>query len=601
MRHLAAVVVLVGVLPAACGSAGQANLDSSGVGTTGSDIIGGTLDATDRSVLEIFYDTSYPVSACNGSSTCLQSCLDATTGKACTSGATCSCGTGASCTGELIGPHTVVTAGHCTDLSAGGEVGGPGSPALTVCSSLSDVMAVAGHTPTSNGCNLAIFVLFNNACMTNDIMGTCESRLLSAGNFVIADSTTNPGYDGSDLPPYSATNNDDDIGLLHLASSTLQNGQVEPGILTFNRSDLGAACFDLGSLRFVGYGVTDPSQGANAISGVKYEVTDDVRVKDAWHNEEDGAQTSVLSTCGPGSSDGPTCSGDSGGPSFNSAGVIIGVTSLGDPNCSIYAQDTRIDAYADWIDAKMAAWGDPKNGASGASDAGGANSQCAADCGVTTAKDADGGAAADGSVRTVQGGDSGAADGADTQRGSPDADDAHDSGGSVGRNGGGGCTVGAARSGSTGRGTMLIPLMFAAAFLFRRRRVVSPLSRHPRARLTRVDAHLFESGQDEIPTRGANDAGHRPFLDRPVSSGDRRQTTRLVGHPGVGDVLQQSRQRFRNGRPPRASHDVRAEERPAEARVMDLVLDGCRARRRARGRSGFRPGSAAGTRSRPPR
>ncbi len=464
MRHLAAVAVLVGVLSVACGSAGPTRFDSSGVGTTRSDIIGGTLDATDRSVLEIFYDTSYPVSACSGNSTCLESCIDATTGQACAGGATCSCGTGASCTGELIGPHTIVTAGHCTDLSAGGEIGGPGSPALTVCSSLSDVMAVAGQTPTSNGCNLAIFVLFNNACTTNDIMGTCESRLLGAGNFVIADSTTNPGYDGSALPPYTATHNDDDIGLLHLASSTLQNGQAEPGILTFNRTALGASCFDLGSLRFVGYGVTDPSQGMNAVSGVKYEVTADVRVKDAWHNEEDGAQTSPLSTCGPGSSDGPTCSGDSGGPSFNSAGVIIGITSLGDPDCSIYAQDTRIDAYADWIDGKMAAWGDPKNGAS---DAGGANGQCAADCGVTTAKDAGSEAAADASVRSAHGADGGAADDADTALGLPDAGDS----GASGRNGGGGCAIGAARSGSKERGTMLIPLMFAVAFLVRRRRV----------------------------------------------------------------------------------------------------------------------------------
>jgi hypothetical protein len=474
-----AALVLPALLPLACSSGATSDLDTSGIGTTRSDIIGGTLDAADKSVLEILYAASYPLSACNGDSTCLQGCLDATTGMPCTSGATCSCGSSATCTGSLIGPHTVVTAGHCTDFSAGGELTGAGRPALTLCSSASDVMAITAGQPTKSGCNLAIFVLFNNACTTNDAADSCETGLIGAGNYVIADSVTNPGYDGAVVPPYTSTNNDDDIGLIHLQSSTLHNGRAEPGILTFNRTGLGASCSDLGNLRFVGYGVTDPTQGASAIAGVKYAVSRDARVKDSWHNEEDGMQTSPLSTCGPGSGQEPTCSGDSGGPSFNSGGVIVGVTSLGDPACIAYGQDTRIDAYASWIDGKMAGWGDPKNGTSAALDAGADGNQCAADCGVMTGPDASRMSATDSAVSTAEGGEGGTAQdagnprsmtGTDDAGGPPSSGDSGGSGGTGGHSGCSGCTVGATGPDGTGRATVLLSSTFAVSFLARRGR-----------------------------------------------------------------------------------------------------------------------------------
>jgi len=466
MRSLA----LLAALAVACGSAGPSDLDNSGVGTTESPIIGGTLDATDSSVLEIFYISTYPLSACNGNASCLKGCFVPSTGQACSSGSSCVCGLGATCTGELIGPHTVVTAGHCTDLTAGGEVAGPGGPALTICSSTSDVMAVASGQPTS-ACNLDVFVLFDNKCTTNDIMSTCEQGLVTAGSYIVADKVINPGYDGSVQPPYTATSNNNDIGLVHLGSSRLENGQAEPGILTFNRAALGAACSDLGSLRFVGYGVTTASAGSSAISGVKYSVTHDVRVKDTWHNEEDGAQADPQATCGPGSGEEPTCSGDSGGPSFDSAGVIVGITSLGDTACMSYGQDTRIDAYADWIDGVMAGWGDPKNGSPATPDAGSADGACGS-CRATTGTDSGGGSLADSSVRTGDGGNGaggGSGDGAaDASSGAADA-----TGSSGGRSGGsGGCAVGAAGSGGTEQGLTMMSVTFAVCFLARRRRPV---------------------------------------------------------------------------------------------------------------------------------
>ena len=132
----------------------------------------------------------------------------------------------------------------------------------------------------------------------------------------------------------------------------------------------GSQCTDLGELKSVGYGITEPSQGSSALSGLKYTVTHDAKVKDAWHIEADGAQADPLQTCGVGSGEEPTCLGDSGGPSFNSAGAIVGVTSFGDQACSTIGVSTRLDAYASWIDSTMAGWGDPTNGTTAPADDG---------------------------------------------------------------------------------------------------------------------------------------------------------------------------------------------------------------------------------------
>ncbi len=353
--------LLAGLCAASC----AAGSPGGPTGEEGAPIIDGTLDAHDPAVLELFYVTTFPVAVCNGNQTCLQSCGTTTNGDACTSGADCVCGSADTCSGELIGPRTVVTAGHCTDLTAGGEISGAGGPALTLCQSVADAQAVVDGEATSDGCNLAAFVLFNNTCTTTDQDESCEAGLVEAGNYILGVDAVNPGYDGNVYPPYTATNNDNDIGLVHLAATTLQNGGAEPPLLTFNRRALGAACTDLGSLRFVGYGITDPSQGSAALSGIKYSVQHDVKVKDTWHDEEDGPTASSLSTCGASTGDEPTCSGDSGGPSFDSEGVIVGITSLGDPSCVSYGEDVRIDAYQDWIDTTMTAWGNPLNGAPG--------------------------------------------------------------------------------------------------------------------------------------------------------------------------------------------------------------------------------------------
>ena len=323
-------------------------------------IVGGTYDPGDPAVIELFDVVTFAPTDCNGDSSCLQQCTNASN-QACSSGAGCICGSGGTCTSELIGPQTLLTAGHCTDLTAGGEIAGQGGPAMTVCTNLTDANNVLGGTPTPN-CNLVVLAIFNNTCPTNDAQGDCEFGLINGvdggpgGNFILVDEMVNPGYDGTVTPP----GNDNDVGLCHLSQSTLENGGAEPPLLTFNRTDEGSACTSLGDLKFVGYGITS---GSGQVAGVKMSVTHADEVLDTYHNFE-GADP--YSSCGSAGSKEPTCSGDSGGPSFNSNGVIMGTVSLGDGNCTSWGQDARADAYASFFDCQMQCWSEPINGGAGA-------------------------------------------------------------------------------------------------------------------------------------------------------------------------------------------------------------------------------------------
>lgn len=200
------------------------------IGTAKSAIISGTLDSDDPAVVELFYIVGLSPSACDGGASCSQSCFDST-GQSCTSGATCLCEVGATCTGELVGPRSVVTAGHCTDLAAGGTLSGPNGPALTLCTSPADVMALSAGTPPSSGCNVAAYAIFNNRCTSTDAMESCERALIQNGDYIIADAFVNPGYDAHTTPfPDSSADTDNDIGLVRLSSSTLENGAAEPNL-----------------------------------------------------------------------------------------------------------------------------------------------------------------------------------------------------------------------------------------------------------------------------------------------------------------------------------------------------------------------------------
>ncbi len=449
MRDFLVFAVLVGV-SVGCGTSPSGGDGPLRIGTAKSAIISGTLDSGDPAVVELFYIVGLSPSACDGGASCSQSCFDST-GQSCTSGATCLCEIGATCTGELVGPRSVVTAGHCTDLAAGGTLSGPEGPALTLCTSPADVMALSAGTAPSSGCNVAAYAIFNNRCTSTDAMESCERALIQNGDYIIADAFVNPGYDAHTTPfPDSSADTDNDIGLVRLSSSTLENGAAEPDLLVFNRADLGAQCNDLGGIRSVGYGITEPSQGASALSGLKYQVSHDTKVRDAWHIEADGAQADTLQVCGAGAGEEPTCMGDSGGPAFDSAGHIVGVTSYGDETCSTIGVSTRTDAYASWIDTTMASWGDPKNGTVVRADSGAAASDSGASPPPPSMHDADASVAADASM-----GDDGSLQEAGTQAATLQASAS------------GGCAV-TRREGS--RSSELAPLLILGAAFVRRRR-----------------------------------------------------------------------------------------------------------------------------------
>jgi hypothetical protein len=455
MRGILAFAPLV-ALSIGCGPDPSLGDGPWGRGTTKSAIIGGTPDSGDPSVIELLYTVGLSPSACNGSSACSQTCVDST-GQPCTSGATCLCGVSGKCTGELVGPHSVVTAGHCTDLTAGGTLSGAGGPALTLCTSQADVMALGSGTAPASGCNVDLFVLFDNMCTSTDTMSSCEKALIQYGDYIFGDQVANPRYDAmASQFPDSSANTDNDIGLVHLASATLANGRAEPGLLVFNRADLGPQCTDLGDLKYVGYGITDPSQGSSALSGRKYSVTHDAKVKDAWHIEADGPQPDPLQTCGVGTPQEPICMGDSGGPSFDGSGHIVGIASLGDTNCATIGVSTRIDAYATWIDTTMAGWGDPKNG-----------TVLPMDSGATTGTDAGAPAAPEASAPEVAADASMAQPPPVTQQeGGMSAAMPQASGGS-----GGGCSIGVVDPEGRATGELALPLILASTFARRRRRV----------------------------------------------------------------------------------------------------------------------------------
>jgi MYXO-CTERM domain-containing protein len=467
MRDILVFAALVG-LSIACGPNPPARGGTPEIGTTTSAIIGGAIDSGDPSVIELLYIVLLPPSACDGGPACLQSCLD-TTGQPCTSGATCLCGVSAKCTGELVGPHSVVTAGHCTDLSPRGALSGGRGPALTLCTSRADVTALASGMAPSSGCNVDVLALFNNRCASTDSMDSCEKALIQYGDYIIADKVVNPGYVANASFADGSAGMDNDIGLVRLASATLVNGGGEPGVIVFNRSDLGPQCTDLGELKFVGYGISDPSQGASALSGLKYTVTHDAKVKDAWHIEADGSQANPAQTCGAGTGEEPICMGDSGGPSFDGAGLIVGIASLGDMDCSILGVSTRIDAYAGWIDTTMAGWGDPKNGTAAPTDSGAADAcrACAGnDTGTQSAPEA---SSPEGNAETST---------EETESGTGAA--------TVQSNGSGGCSVGVAAP--EGRPRAFVPLLIVAMALVRRRAKHPPGARVSAVRGTTIAA-----------------------------------------------------------------------------------------------------------------
>ena len=194
---------------------------------------------------------------------------------------------GALCTGEIISPHVVLTAAHC----AGGE-----DPTVTN----------------------AVWRIY---------LGPDFGKATQADLLAVKEAHYDPQFDINNLP------GGHDVGVLIMQNALPTT--IAP--LTFNRAAMDTG-FDGNMVRFVGYGLDNAAAQTGA--GVKRQTTTTL-----------SGHTPLLLSFTDGAHE--TCNGDSGGPAFMTVGgkeVIVGVTSYGDTQCAQGGFDTRIDAYASWID-----------------------------------------------------------------------------------------------------------------------------------------------------------------------------------------------------------------------------------------------------------
>ncbi|HUU02450.1 MAG TPA: trypsin-like serine protease [Myxococcota bacterium] len=200
---------------------------------------------------------------------------------------------GFACSGTLIAPNVVMSAGHCVVTDSG------------------EVMEPQGAT-----------VYFGN------VVGTMTERKVTQ---VIA----HPGYQ----PIVPVPN---DISLLVLAEDAPGWAVPIPPL----PASLRITSADVGSqVEYVGFGLDE-----NGDLGRKLHVTGDIDVV----CESGGCPASMVpsSFCAQ-MDDGGTCSGDSGGPAFyirDEVEYVAGITSYGDWRCSNYGCSTKVDGHSAFID-----------------------------------------------------------------------------------------------------------------------------------------------------------------------------------------------------------------------------------------------------------
>lgn len=203
------------------------------------------------------------------------------------------------CSGTLIAPRVVMTAGHCAD----------------------------GQEEDS------FLVLFG-------------SRVDGAITRTVSGVEVHPEFDlgAGPLPPSN------DLALLQLSTSP------PPGVtpIPWLPHDLGITTADIGRpLEFVGFGENEAER-----TGIKLTVTNDLDIVCVDPGDcRIGGYTAVqYSICTDQSPGGP-CSGDSGGPALIVRGdreYVAGATSYGTENCLLFGCSTKVDEFEDFIEGFVA-------------------------------------------------------------------------------------------------------------------------------------------------------------------------------------------------------------------------------------------------------
>jgi len=198
------------------------------------------------------------------------------------------------CSGTVITPHWILTAGHCVGNPE--EAGGKTFPP-------------------------SYFKVYTgNVNWTKATLSTVSEAL------------RNPNYYSNHLVPPN-----DDVGMLHLSSAvTVEPIQLATPTTFANEVKVGA------SVSATGFGLTSP--GAPVPPEDMYLVTGLTVEYFPEHEAGENNDVEIGSVASKG-----TCSGDSGGPFIDSAGEEVAITSAGPANACNQTAAQRIDLVDPWI------------------------------------------------------------------------------------------------------------------------------------------------------------------------------------------------------------------------------------------------------------